>query len=163
MTETDQRPRWTCAHCGRASAGHREAIVRDPSGQSTPLCHPDLHSLPDCYRRVTVYGEPLGALLGLRALPPGVHSIRTERAPRADEIERRNLHSCGCGATWGGGNTCHCSGCHLTFTSPSAFDRHRPGRCLPPAEVGLATLRTSGNQQVWGVATGEPHWRGGAK
>jgi hypothetical protein len=39
------------------------------------LCHPDDPSLPDCYRRVTVYWEPVGALLGMEAKPAGVEAI----------------------------------------------------------------------------------------
>ena len=31
-----------------------------------------------------------------------------------------------------------CSGCHIMFTSGSAFDKHRRNmRCLTPAEAGL--------------------------
>lgn len=73
-----RRPRWTCAHCGRASGGYKEAIVRDSRGRSTPLCHPSQDDLPDCYRRVTVHGEPLGVLRGLAVLPVGVRDIRKE-------------------------------------------------------------------------------------
>jgi hypothetical protein len=76
MADKMRRPRWICAHCGRASGGHKEAIVRDASGRSTPLCHPSQHDLPDCYRRVTVYGEPLGVLRGLTEQPVGVQDIR---------------------------------------------------------------------------------------
>ncbi|WP_082920601.1 FDXHR family putative zinc-binding protein [Rhodococcus sp. YH3-3] len=43
-----------------------------------------------------------------------------------------------CGATWGGMSTCHCDGCHHTFTSPSAFDLHRRAeQCRTPAQAGL--------------------------
>jgi len=48
-----------------------------------------------------------------------------------------------CGAQWHGFKTCHCSGCHNTFTAPTAFDRHRVGshgggrRCADPAKVDL--------------------------
>jgi hypothetical protein len=42
---------------------------------------------------------------------------------------------CRCGATWTGERTCHCSACHLTFTSVGPFDAHRRGRCLSEAEL----------------------------
>jgi hypothetical protein len=40
-----------------------------------PLCHPNEAELPDCYRRVTVYSEPVGALLGNGPKPAGVEGI----------------------------------------------------------------------------------------
>ena len=44
----------------------------------------------------------------------------------------------GCRGRWSGLNTCHCGGCHETFTSAGAFDRHRRGgKCLDPREIGL--------------------------
>nr|WP_296764137.1 hypothetical protein [Rhodococcus sp. (in: high G+C Gram-positive bacteria)] len=50
-----------------------------------------------------------------------------------------------CGAIWGGANTCHCAGCHLTFVGITAFDKHRSneysryphGLCKSPADAGL--------------------------
>lgn len=43
-----------------------------------------------------------------------------------------------CGKSWGGMNTCHCTGCHLTFTGITAFDAHRKGGiCNLPESVGL--------------------------
>ncbi|WP_420855008.1 hypothetical protein [Rhodococcus pseudokoreensis] len=43
-----------------------------------------------------------------------------------------------CEATWGGMHTCHCSGCHHTFSSLSAFDLHRRGdQCRTPSDAGL--------------------------
>jgi hypothetical protein len=55
---------------------------------------------------------------------------------------------CGrCGAEWTGYNTCHCAGCHRTFTGITAFDQHRSGshawgqrHCLDPATVGLVAV-----------------------
>lgn len=48
----------------------------------------------------------------------------------------------GCSATWGGTNTAHCGGCHITTTGVTAFDRHRNqrgerGQCQAPEAVGL--------------------------
>jgi len=48
----------------------------------------------------------------------------------------------GCSKEWGGLRAAHCSGCHRTFVSPNAFDRHQAfkrfgARCLEPATVGL--------------------------
>lgn len=57
--------------------------MRNYRGASTPLCHPSDSGLPDCYRRVLVYKEPLGALTGVRnaghPLPSGINHIRGER------------------------------------------------------------------------------------
>jgi hypothetical protein len=39
------------------------------------LCHTDDPVRPDCYRRVTVYGEPVGALLGLEVEAAGIKDI----------------------------------------------------------------------------------------
>lgn len=72
-------------------------------------------------------------------------------------------HGCGkCQKRWGGYNTSHCSGCHETFTSLSAFDKHRTGshasgsrRCLPPAEVGLVSAGR--NYPCWGME-GDDRW-----
>ena len=47
-----------------------------------------------------------------------------------------------CGAWWTGGERSHCGGCHLTFTSLTAFEAHRKGlRCNEPASVGLVARR----------------------
>ncbi len=49
-----------------------------------------------------------------------------------------------CGSQWGGLKTCHCTGCHQTFTVQSAADKHRIGShaydtrtCTTPAAAGL--------------------------
>jgi hypothetical protein len=47
-----------CAHCGR--------VTRTPHGgwasvAGVPVCHPNVPDRPDCYRQVTVHGEPLGS------------------------------------------------------------------------------------------------------
>jgi hypothetical protein len=45
---------------------------------------------------------------------------------------------CRCGRTWTGSARCHCGTCHASFTSVTAFDRHRRTfQCRPPAECGL--------------------------
>jgi len=46
--------------------------------------------------------------------------------------------------------TAHCARCHTTFTTVSNFDRHRPGTCLPPTEIGLVVLRKHGDTPIWG-------------
>lgn len=43
-----------CGHCGRDGATAWAAGM--------PLCHTDDPARPDCYRRVTVYGEAPGVL-----------------------------------------------------------------------------------------------------
>ena len=60
-----------------------------------------------------------------------------------------------CKAEWTGLKTAHCSACHQTFTTPSAFDLHRTGShangkraCLPPEAVGL--VDADRNYPCWG-------------
>jgi hypothetical protein len=72
-------------------------------------------------------------------------------------------HGCGrCNARWGGLNTSHCSGCHETFTSLSAFDAHRTGShangtrtCLPPTKAGL--VQANRPYPCWGTE-GNDRW-----
>ena len=60
-----------------------------------------------------------------------------------------------CPARWGGLLTSHCSGCHLTFTGITAFDKHRDGShtkgrfCLAPEKAGLVI--TSRLYPCWGL------------
>jgi hypothetical protein len=56
-----------CGHCGLDPAA---GYATGPDG--TRLCHPDDPRLPDCYRRVTVWHEPLGRLRGTEPKPPGI-------------------------------------------------------------------------------------------
>lgn len=50
-------------------------------------------------------------------------------------------HTCRCGTTWTGLTPAHCASCHTTFTSPTAFDRHRrAGQCLTPSAAGLVPI-----------------------
>lgn len=47
-----------------------------------------------------------------------------------------------CGRWWTGNERSHCSGCHETYSSLSAFDAHRKGgQCHAPAAVGLIARR----------------------
>ena len=60
-----------CAHCGATARGY----ARDARGNR--LCHvSDQEGGPDCYRRVTVWHEPLGTLAAARVYPDGVQDIR---------------------------------------------------------------------------------------
>lgn len=57
--------------------------------------------------------------------------------------------TCRCGTAWTSPRLAHCSGCHTTFASVSAFDQHQTGNdpviCHPPADRGLvAAKRASG-------------------
>lgn len=61
---------------------------------------------------------------------------------------------CRCGATWCGLKTCHCIGCHETFTTITSFDKHRQrGHCLQPADVGLA--KVGRDYPCWGLPGAE--------
>lgn len=60
-----------------------------------------------------------------------------------------------CQARWSGFKTAHCTSCHETFTTVSAFDKHRAGQhdndtrhCLNPATVGLVPARRT--YPCWG-------------
>jgi hypothetical protein len=66
----------TCRHCGRVGTEAFSGTAGRKPGAH--LCHPPDASLPDCYRRVTVYGEPLGALgvfFGDGPKPAGAEAI----------------------------------------------------------------------------------------
>lgn len=46
-----------------------------------------------------------------------------------------------CGKVWTGHRRCHCTSCHESFSSASAFDHHRLDfACRPPASRGLALI-----------------------
>lgn len=65
-----------CDHCGEetgityGSISSADKIIR--------LCHTGYVGRPDCYRRVTVYHEPLGILKGLYPIPDGINDIKDE-------------------------------------------------------------------------------------
>lgn len=66
-------------------------------------------------------------------------------------------HGCGhCTNRWAGTNTAHCGTCHVTMSSPSAFDAHRRDHgCVNPATVGLVRTDRAG-YQVWGYPAADP-------
>lgn len=82
---------------------------------------------------------------------------------------------CRCGASWPGTRISHCSSCHETFSSVSAFDAHRRkaksetskyvGRCLypPDASLSLVAIRAKAGKTllVWMLPARErpAHWR----
>ena len=69
-----------CAHCGRVCGDYAAPRASATlGGKEEWLCHPSDPSRPDCYRRVTVWSEPLGVLWeGDR--PAGVEDIRRSGA-----------------------------------------------------------------------------------
>jgi hypothetical protein len=85
MTDTTT-PAKTCAHCGQTCgdyAGGLGGILTADGG--IDLCHPnglpgEPVLRPDCYRRVTVYREPLGVLTGVEPKPAGIQDIRDPAA-----------------------------------------------------------------------------------
>jgi len=66
MIKRPVMPGETCAHCGEPPEGYA-TIFYDVN-----VCHTDDPARPDCYRRITVYGERAGALIGARPLPCGI-------------------------------------------------------------------------------------------
>lgn len=60
-----------------------------------------------------------------------------------------NTHSCG--ARWGGAGRSHCGGCHRTFSSDSAWQRHRRDlRCRAPEDSGLIARENRYGGVLWG-------------
>ena len=59
-----------------------------------------------------------------------------------------NTHSCG--ARWGGAGRSHCAGCHETFSSDSAWTRHRRGlACRDPRDAGLVAADNPHGGVIW--------------
>ena len=59
-----------------------------------------------------------------------------------------NTHTCG--ARWGGAGRCNCAGCHETFSSDSAWTRHRRGlACRDPRDAGLVAADNPHGGVVW--------------
>lgn len=81
----------TCAHCGQVCGdyeGGYGAVTAD-DGTLLPLCHPNAPGRPDCYRRVTVYHESLGALLDADPKPDRISGIVKEPDRiRSAEVEQ---------------------------------------------------------------------------
>ena len=70
---------YTCAHCGQTCGDYAGGFGGVDYGEGTiPLCHPNDPGRPDCYRRRTVWAEPLGALIGVDPKPAGVEGISNE-------------------------------------------------------------------------------------
>jgi hypothetical protein len=72
---------WTCFHCGQrcgdTAGGYGAIIGRDEVLHAS--CSPlDPSARPDCYSRVTEYGEPPGALRDVDPKPVDVEDIRTD-------------------------------------------------------------------------------------
>jgi hypothetical protein len=76
---------WDCYHCGQRCGGRLETGYGALTGEFTldgaihASCHPDdPEKHPDCWRRVTEFGETPGALRGVDPLPVGVEDIRRQ-------------------------------------------------------------------------------------
>lgn len=71
---------WDCYHCGQRCGGRTEGGYRAITGRDGAIhaaCSPDDPAKrPDCYRRVTEFGEPAGALVSVEPLPVGIEDIR---------------------------------------------------------------------------------------
>jgi hypothetical protein len=72
---------WTCQHCGQRCGGRLPTGYAALSGPDMPLsatCSPDdTAKYPDCHRRVSEFGEALGALRDVDPKPVGVEDIIT--------------------------------------------------------------------------------------
>jgi hypothetical protein len=84
MSSMAQTLAYDCYHCGQRCGGRTEGgygAITGPDGAIHASCSPDDPSKrPDCYRRVTEFGEPAGALRDVDSKPVGVEDIRTELA-----------------------------------------------------------------------------------
>ncbi len=69
---------WICAHCGQRCGDYEGGYgaITDQVGAIRASCSPMVPGRPDCYRRITEYGELVGALLGVEPKPSGVEDIR---------------------------------------------------------------------------------------
>ena len=78
------------------------------------------------------------ALLGHSQNPGNGASVEA-RPPTPSKLPPNAIVHGACGRWWTGGERAsHCGSCHETFSSLTAFERHRRGlRCNPPTEVGL--------------------------
>lgn len=70
--------------------------------------------------------------------------------------DRRQINTHSCGSRWTGHQKAHCAGCHLTFSSDSAFDTHRRGmRCNDPSTMkrkdgtSLLALKVTEFGPIW--------------
>ena len=104
-------------------------------------------------------GDKVCARCGQKIMPPS-HDPDQEQAPVCWQCRQRPCEGysawchecacsgavrlspgmCRCGARWPGDRVCHCSSCHLSFTSVGPFDAHRaaPGddrRCMTGDEL----------------------------
>jgi hypothetical protein len=72
---------WTCVHCGQMCGGTLPtgyAALGSTTRHVSATCSPDDPAkYPDCNRRITEHGEPVGALVGVDPLPVGVENIRS--------------------------------------------------------------------------------------
>lgn len=78
MSRMPTTPPYLCDHCDRQMPTRESGL--ELFDLHVILCHPYDSRLSDCYRRVTVYHEPLGALRRLEDPPPGVTLIQRGRA-----------------------------------------------------------------------------------
>jgi hypothetical protein len=64
-----------------------------------------------------------------------------------------------CGRRWTGLKACHCSACHVTFTSLTAFDIHRRNSiCFDPNTINGLTRITKLYWSGWGIAGHDERW-----
>lgn len=76
-----------CAHCGRELRGYGEV-------EGKPVCHPgEAADSPDCYRRITVYREPIGILKEFEDRPQGVEEPLTGWKAWSEVYADEDLHS----------------------------------------------------------------------
>lgn len=79
MSGMAQTLEYDCYHCGQRCGGRTPGgygAITGTDGAIHAACSPDGPSTrPDCYRRVTVYGERPGALRDVDPLPVGVEDI----------------------------------------------------------------------------------------
>jgi hypothetical protein len=77
--------------------------------------------------------------------------------PGLNGVPKNAIVHAACESWWTGNERSHCGGCHHTYSSLTAFDKHRRGGvCQPPESVGLVA-----RQKPYGTLWGNPAPEGG--
>lgn len=140
---------------GATICDHREHYVETENGRA--LVHAELAKLrkskTDRARGVDSFGAQNPARTAAIHIP---ERTRQSRLP---------FGCARCDNRWNGYKTAHCGaqGCHRTFTSTSAFDKHHDGshandtrHCVDPATVGLVDAGRS--YPCWGWPSDDRDW-----
>ena len=88
-------------------------------------------------------------------LAPAIHKAYRDAHGEPDE-RPQGAAQCKCGRMWTGLRECHCTVCHLHFSTVRWFDEHRrgcgPTACLDPLQItdGNGAPRFKAVDNAWG-------------